>query len=427
MEIALLRVFSYLFAEWIRVMHMISHKSFSKKTRAVALAVAISQSLLMTPWPVQAADSSIRVAGQEIFAITSSAGGLSPEQRAEAIQRNIDNALVAAKQKTPAAVNIVYVKGIPVVTLGGFQVVTVDSESARRSGTTPALLAQTWANALRQVLVDSASIESYVAQLTGDFSNSAPPVASQPPAAVPSYPPAPTGAYPADYSTYGGQMQPPVQPGQPQYRGRVAYIPAGMTMQVILRTSISTQASRPGDLVEGQIDQSIVLNDVTIPAGSRVIGTITQSDPGRRLGRSGDLAIKFNRLRTPDGSETPISAHIVGEIGDYKQIGSEQSGAVKGEGMGTKVGQLALRGAIGAGTGAALGTAIGAIAGRSGRATGRGAWSGAAIGGGLGAADSLLLRKGKDVNIRSGSMIQLQLDAPAQVSYSGVPPYTGAF
>jgi hypothetical protein len=59
---------------------------------------------------------------------------------------------------------------------------------------------------------------------------------------------------------------------------------------------------------------------------------------------------------------------------------------------------------------------------RSGAAlgAGRGAWSGAAIGGGVGLADSLLLRKGKNVDIHSGTPIQLQLDAPVQLDR---PPY----
>src|SRR5262249_19713774 len=119
----------------------------------------------------------------------------------------------------------------------------------------------------------------------------------------------------------------------------------------------------------------------------------------------------------------------------------------------TKVGQALMRSAIGAGAGAALGTAVGAIAGRgqsnmqyrtsfvpeyngyggmqyapvgyyhqgsgAARGAGRGAWSGAAIGGGVGLADSLLLRKGKNVDIQSGTPIQLQLDAPVQLDRPG--------
>ncbi len=72
---------------------------------------------------------------------------------------------------------------------------------------------------------------------------------------------------------------------------------------------------------------------------------------------------------------------------------------------------------MGAGSGAILGTAIGGIAG-GGRGAGRGAWSGLAIGTGLGAADSLLLRKGREINLKSGSPLQSQLDSPVSVATS---------
>ncbi len=387
-----------------------------------------------------AADAEIKVAGQSIYSVTTPVGGVSPEQRAATIQRNLDNALVASKDRSAAAVKIVYVKGTPVVTLGGFQVLTIDPAAASSSSTTPALLAQSFADSLKQALADSASIDSYVAQLTGAQAGAPPQRGYQMPSS--GYVPRQPGAYPADYSTYngggpgggpggnyGGQYQSEPYPAggpPPQYRGRVAYIPAGMTIPVVLKTSISTQAARAGDMVEAQINQPLNLGEATIPPGAIVTGMITQADAGRRLQRSGDLVIKFTSIRMPDGAETPISAHIAGGIGKYKQQGSDESGAVKGEGWGTKVGQFALRSAVGAGSGAALGTAIGAIAGH-GRGAGRGAWSGAAIGGGLGAADDLLLRKGKDVTIQSGQVLQLQLDAPAQVSCSGAPPNPRAF
>ena len=120
-----------------------------------------------------------------------------------------------------------------------------------------------------------------------------------------------------------------------------------------------------------------------------------------------------------------MTAHIVGGVGKYTDVGSDQSDSFRGETWKTKAGQAAIRGAVGAGAGAALGTAIGAIAsrGRS-RGVGRGAWSGAAIGGGLGVAQSVLLRKGKNVLISSGQQMQLQLDAPMSV-VSNVQ--TGAF
>lgn len=444
---------------------MISLRTSACKT-VLAAAVLMSQSLALIPLPVLAADGSVRIAGQTVFLNKAASGGMTAEARAEVIQRNLDNALVAAKDRSPAAVNIVYVKGLPVITLGGYQVVTVDAANAKAAGTTPALLAQRWADALRNSLADSASTDSYIAQLNGSYPTSAPSAYTPPPSAAPYTPStaaAPQGGYnPQGAPQFSGNLQYGQQADQynrntnapygggAQYgatapygagayqgggapyggapmRGRVVYAPAGLVMPVTLQTSISTQVAQSGDMIQASLAQAVNLGESQIPAGSTLIGNITDAKAGGFLGRSGMLGIKFNRLRTPDGVETPISAHIVGGIGKYTDVGSDGSDQFKGETWKTKVGQGAIRGAVGAGTGAALGTAIGAIAGRGGAGAGRGAWSGAAIGGGLGVAQSLIMRKGRDVTIPSGMAMQVQLDAPVSISGGGTPPYTGAF
>ena len=438
---------------------MTSRATFSKRT--VVLALSIAQSLaLAAPLAVFAADGSVRIAGTTIFENKVASGGMSVEQKAEAIQKNLDNAIVASKDRSPSSVSIVYVKGIPVITLGGYQVCTVDADNARLAGVTPAVLAQRWADSLKKALGDSASIGSYVAQLTGagsspapaptyDPSNAAsaanvqynqPPQSTPPPSygapqgdqfnrAAGGYPPAQGGAYqqgypqPGGYPPQGGGYPPQGGYGAPM-QGRVVYAPQGLILQATLNTSIATQAAQPGDLIQATVNQPIMLGGGQIPTGAVIIGTVTEAKHGGYLGRAGTLGVKFNRLRTPDGVETPITAHIEGGIGKYSDKNGNDQFA--GETWKTKVGQGLIRGGIGAGGGAALGTAVGAIAG-GGRGAGRGAWSGTAIGAGVGVLDSVVLRKGKDVVIPSGQQVQIQLDAPVSISVGGPTPYTGAF
>ncbi|MBY0357780.1 MAG: hypothetical protein K2W82_07245 [Candidatus Obscuribacterales bacterium] len=443
---------------------MTSRASFSKQ-RILVLGLVLAQTFTLSPQAVLAADGSVRLAGQTVFVNKAAAGGMTIEQRAETIQRNLDNALVASKDRAPSSVNVVYVKGLPVITLGGYQVATIDSENAKLSGTTPAVLAQQWSDSLKRVLADRASVDSYVAQLTGASQQA--PMASnasyqtQAQSQTPSYTPPPysppnNGGYgqqpPMGYGAQqpqGGYGQPPAgyggqQPyggydqynrqtppggyggGMPMQRGRVAYAPAGLVMTASLNTSIATQAAQAGDLIQATINQPVLLGDSQIPSGATLIGQVTEAKGGGYLGRAGTLAIKFNRLRTPDGVETPIVAHLQGGVGKYTDKGNDQSDVFKGETWKTKVGQGLIRGGIGAGAGAALGTAVGAIAG-GGRGAGRGAWSGTAIGAGVGVVDSLVLRKGKDVVIPSGQTVQVQLDAPVSISVGGNVPYTGAF
>jgi len=468
----------------------------------IIIAFFLSQSLSFNPLPVLADNGYIKIAGQPLFSIAAPLDSGSIAKRAQTIQDNLDNALVAAHDRTPASVNITYVKGTPVITLGGYQVVTVDAGDAAAAKTTPALLANQWADKIRNALIDQPSINSYVAQLSGDYAASAPPartanvapsnmnqpdnnssrhegnqiVSNAPPVNFqplnnplsgnfqpgnipqsgnfqPGNNPL-SGSYqqnnsqprnfqPANAPSNNGQQgydqynsnstnpnynpgygqSPPQgyyqQPAQGYRQGRVAYAQVGQIIPVTLATSIATQVARTGDLLQATVTQNVNIGDSVIPSGSIVIGQVTDARAGGRLTRSGELQIKFNRLRLPDGSETPISAHIVGGIGKYAETGSDQSDTVRGETMKNKVGSVAFRGLLGAGGGAALGTAVGAIAG-GGHGAGMGAWSGAAIGGGLGAADSLILRKGADVTVPSGTKLQLQLDSP--VTISGVAP-----
>lgn len=211
-------------------------------------------------------------------------------------------------------------------------------------------------------------------------------------------------------------------------------------MNASLDTSISTQAARPGDFIQAKLTQPIYLQDGVVPAGTILEGRVVQANSGGFLSRSGRVSLKFDTMRTPNGTQAPMATHIVGNIGKYNQI-ANGSETFAGENAKSKVGQTLVRTAIGAGAGAALGTAVGAIAGagrprvsinpvygpyghammpvgyvpnvRSGGAigAGRGAWSGAAIGGGVGLANGIL-RKGGEIVIPQGTPLQLQLDAP---------------
>ena len=130
--------------------------------------------------------------------------------------------------------------------------------------------------------------------------------------------------------------------------------------------------------------------------------------------------MKFTSLRTPDGTLSPISAHLTGLVGRYKLNGKGDETYLHGEGGKAKLGQTLIRGGVGAGAGAALGTAVGAIAG-GGFGAGAGAWSGAAIGGGLGVGD-MALRKGREVKLESGTHMTIQLDQPATIAGSSSAP-----
>jgi hypothetical protein len=357
--------------------------------RILLSAIVTSQVVAGSILPAMA-DASVRIAGAPAFSVPMGAGGQTPSQRASAMQKNIDNALVASTDKSPNSVKVTYVNGQAVLTLGGFYVATADAGSAKKLGLTSSALANKWAAGLKASLRNAGSVNSYVANLTG---SSKPSVGE-------------SGTTTTSSGSY------------PYYRqGRIAYIPAGMMMPVTVNTSISSQSARVGDKVEASLAQPINLGDSQIPAGSLLIGQVTDAVPGGRMSHSGNLGLKFTKLRTPDGVETPITAHIVGTLGKFQLASGAKSDEFRGETTKQKIEKAAIHGAIGAGSGAVLGTVIGAIAGH-GRGAGRGAVAGLGFGAGLGVAESLLLRKGDNVNVGSGAAFNLQLDAPASVAIS---------
>lgn len=375
--------------------------------RLVASAVLIAQGICLTAPPVFAMDAAVKIAGETVINSRVVIGGMTAEQRAGIIQKNLDNALIATTDRSPSSVNITYIKGAPVITVGGYRIVEVDSGSAKAAGTTPALLAKKWADEIRRVIADEASIKSYVEQLTGEYASSGSTAMSIP---------TKEQKLPAPTTQQNSLDQQTIRQyrNSTTYRGRVVYAPAGLTIPIKLDTAISTQVAKPGDLIQATVSKNILIDESQIPAGSVVIGTVTDASGGKLLGRAASLTVKFNRIQTPAGDVTPLTAHLVGGIGRYTE-GSANDDTLKGETWKTKAGQAVIRGAAGAGTGAALGTAVGAIAGGK-RGVGKGAWSGTAIGATAGVAQSLILRKGKEVTIQSGTPMELQLDAPMTVA-----------
>jgi hypothetical protein len=223
-------------------------------------------------------------------------------------------------------------------------------------------------------------------------------------------------------SNYQGNNQNYQQGSGSRFNGRAAYVPAGMNIPIKLSTGISTSVAQAGDPIQATVSKDIQLGGDCIPAGSVISGQITDAEAAGRLGHSGHLGMKFNSIRTLDGESYQLNAHLVGGLDKYHESGQAGSDEFKGENGWTKLKDVGVRGAVGTGAGAALGTAVGGIAG-GGSGAGRGAWSGAAIGAGLGVADSLLVRKGREITIKGGTPMEIQLDSPLSIAGNGRGTY----
>ena len=229
---------------------------------------------------------------------------------------------------------------------------------------------------------------------------------------------------PGQPETFGAQSPPQFYQQQPQYggypqsqplAGRVVVVGAGTQFQAALRNILDSGSTQVGEPVEASLSSPVYSGGVeVIPAGSRVLGSVTNVVSSRRFrfGANGRIDIRFNSVETPDGRRFPLSASV--NDTQIKLVGGSTAG---------RVGKGALTTAVGAGSGAALGTALGAIVGATsngqvGRATGMGAVFGTAIGGGLGLVGAGV-RKGSEVMIKSGTPLPIQLDESMQITTGG--------
>lgn len=186
-------------------------------------------------------------------------------------------------------------------------------------------------------------------------------------------------------------------------RGRVSTLPKGSTMIVKLDQPLSSYSSNLGDTISATVENSVFANDMmAIPAGSAIIGQIVNVTRAKRLGRHGEVDVRFFQVKTPDGSVIPLQGHVVTK---------DNTGALRGDtytmdlikGVGTAAGGTAL--------GAVAGTAVGGLLGVAG--------TGAAMGTGVGAIAGMgyaVARKGKDVVIPSGARMSIKVDEAASLN-----------
>ena len=191
------------------------------------------------------------------------------------------------------------------------------------------------------------------------------PVATQAP--VPAAEPAPLPTPPAPPTSDPGLQPPrpeprapePVRLPEPPPTLEELVVAANSVIGLTTETRLSSETAKVEDRVEARVTRDVrVSNKVAIPAGSRVIGTVTVVDRGGKFKERARLGIRFLTLVLPDGTRLPMSTETI-----YRE------GEAPGNSSSEKVGAGAVGGAIlGAILGGAKGAAIGATAGAGGGA-----------------------------------------------------------
>ena len=182
-------------------------------------------------------------------------------------------------------------------------------------------------------------------------------------------------------------------------------IPPGAHVLLRMENSINTRTAQAGDYVYLRTGSPISASgEIVVPVGSYVQGVVTQAKRSGRVAGRAQLAIRLETLTLASGKAFKFAPHLsavdAGETGQ-KVVGKE--GVVE---QAPSHGEDAKQIAILAGSGAA----IGGLTDRS--------WKGAGIGAGVGSAVGLatvLLTRGKEVELRQGATLDVVFDRPVAI------------
>lgn len=196
----------------------------------------------------------------------------------------------------------------------------------------------------------------------------------------------------------------PAEP--PRTPGAKITVPSGTRLAVVLENGISTRSAKAGDSLYFHTAFPITQNNqIVIPVGSYLRGSLLESKrPGRLKGR-GEFRLRLESLIFPNGYTVDLLAAPRSADTGGKETTDQEGKVTGGGGKGKDAGTVAETTVTGAG--------IGAIAGGA-----KGAGIGAGIGGlvGLGA---ILLTRGPEAEIPRGSAmdIVIERDLPLDPSY----------
>ncbi|HEX4007063.1 MAG TPA: hypothetical protein VHX60_12885 [Acidobacteriaceae bacterium] len=221
---------------------------------------------------------------------------------------------------------------------------------------------------------------------------------------------------PAQASTVAAASQPapaaiaPTAAPAPPAAPRTFIVPAGTKVLLELHSAINTKSAKPGDGVYLASTFPVVVgNRVLIPAGVYVQGMIDSVErPGRGFGaKKAQLNMHFTSMIFPNGSVVEIPGMVNSLPGAEHQSVQGDEGTIQQEGGSNKAHNAGEVAKVAVPTGATIGS-IGGLG------------SGHPLAGGLeGAAAGLaaagivaLFTRGADINIPSGSQVEMVIQRP---------------
>lgn len=261
----------------------------------IALSALIAVGALYTPPAVQADNllvketRTIHLCG-DLFEIEANADRMSAAERARIIQKNLDEALIKALDRSPDAVTVRIKNRLPVVELNGYHIATADQNSAARKRMSEWDLAVTWAESIKQCLADSAAVERYIAAL---------------------------------------QTPSKLHTGLVKSKKHIAVVKPETRMPIKLLSAFHFDGTTVGDSVTAVLSRDVPLEpgfSTYLPAGTLIHGSVIEADEYAYNGfpNQDAVTIQFTAMETPDGQQIPIHAFIVGGVNEFEIARKEQ-------------------------------------------------------------------------------------------------------
>lgn len=215
----------------------------------------------------------------DLFELEANADKLTASQRAVIVQKNLDNALIKAKNRTPSAVQVSVENRHPVVKLDGYHIVTADANSAKRKNMTMMELAEMWADSIRHCLADDKAVQVYVSRMV---------------------------------------TKEPVKSAKYLVKKHIVVLPPQMRMPIQMVSGFYFDGATLNDTVTAVINRDIPLMPdykTYLPKGTLVHGKVIEASKysNNQYPNNKAVTIDFFVLETPDGQEIPISGHVFGE------------------------------------------------------------------------------------------------------------------
>jgi hypothetical protein len=106
---------------------------------------------------------------------------------------------------------------------------------------------------------------------------------------------------------------------------------AGSVIHALLKTPLSSASVQKGDTVDAVMTEPLFTNDqLILPEGTRLKGSVLQVQPARRLHRNGQLRIVFHEIVPPSSAEQHVEASLEGvEVKDDQHLSLDSEGGAQ--------------------------------------------------------------------------------------------------